>query len=463
MFSTEFVFGLPVNVFYLVALLAIIVVLFVLLKRPIYETMAVGYVLTVVMTGRYDLFLKNILRPSNSTLFYAIVAFLLLAYIFGETRVVDKVINIILSIVGRFRGGAGYVSLTASAFMASLSGTGPGNVAATGVFTIPTMIKTNFPRALAATTEMSASSLGPMIPPSGTILLAFGVLDAFLPEANKIPLSTFWVAAWGIGIWYILQRFLTLLAFCYYYDVDPMVPEEIPSFKDAFKDGWKALFVPLIIFLPLLIDAKFPGLISSRVGAAGAKAFSSGILLFTPGLAFVYALYLGRNAVKGGISLSNIFNLLKKSFINIVPVGATIYFAYAIAYMYQDVGMSASVSEWILNFGMSKASLIIFIPVFTAFLGMILPGSSQIAIFGGTFLSILASVGVNPLFAAAMLPAITGAMEGMTPPLALAMYAAMGISGSGFIETSKMAYIWIIMHLLITMLLFTGILPIFGI
>ncbi|MCG8485450.1 MAG: TRAP transporter permease [Clostridia bacterium] len=462
MFSSEFILGLPQNVFYLVALLIIITVLFVWLKRPIYEAMFIGYVSTAVMTGRYDLFVKDLIRPSTSSLFYAIVAFLLLAQIFGETKVVDKVINIILAVVGRFRVGAGYVSLVASTFMASLSGTGPGNVAATGVCTIPTMIKTKFPKPLAATVEMSASSLGPMIPPSGTILLVFGVLDAFLPESQKIPLSTFWMVVWGIGIWFILQRFLTLLGFCYYYKVEPMSPEDLPSIKESLKKGWPALIIPLIIFVPLFIDAKFSELILNRVGADGAKAFSKTILMFTPGLAFLYALYLGRQQIEGGFKISSIFNMLKKSYSGIVPVAATVYFAYAIAYMYQDVGMTETVSNWILGFGMSKGAIIIFIPVFTAFLGMVLPGSSQIAIFGATFLTIFAAVGINPILGAAMLPAITGSLEGMTPPLALSMYAAMGISGSKFVETSKLAFIWVGIHLAVSLLVFAGLLPVFG-
>lgn len=462
MFSSEFILGLPQNVFYLVALLIIITVLFVGLKRPIYEAMFIGYVFTAVMTGRFDLFIKDLIRPSTSSLFYAIVAFLLLAQIFGETKVVDKVINIILAVVGRFRGGAGYVSLVASTFMASLSGTGPGNVAATGVFTIPTMIKTKFPKPLAATVEMSASSLGPMIPPSGTILLVFGVLDAFLPESQKIPLSTFWIVVWGIGIWFILQRFLTLLGFCYYYKVEPMKPEDLPPIKEALKKGWPALIIPLIIFVPLLIDAKFGFIILNRVGADGAKAFSKTILMFTPGLAFIYALYLGRKQIEGGFNVSSIFAMLKKSYSGIVPVAATVYFAYAIAYMYKDVGMTETVSNWILGFGMSKGAIIIFIPIFTAFLGMVLPGSSQIAIFGATFLTIFAAVGINPILGAAMLPAITGALEGMTPPLALSMYAAMGISGSKFVETSKLAFIWVGIHLAVSLLVFAGLLPVFG-
>ncbi|HHV38942.1 MAG TPA: TRAP transporter large permease subunit, partial [Tepidimicrobium sp.] len=160
--------GMPIELIYLIALLVTIVIAFILFKRPIYEAMFIGYLVMVIILKRYDMLVEYLIKPSTNTLFYAIVAFLSLAYVFEQTDVVKDIINFILSLVGRFRGGAGYVSLLSSTFMAALSGTGPGNVAATGVFTIPAMIHTNFPRALAATVEMSASSLGPMIPPSGT-------------------------------------------------------------------------------------------------------------------------------------------------------------------------------------------------------------------------------------------------------------------------------------------------------
>lgn len=91
---------------------------------------------------------------------------------------------------------------------------------------------------------------------------------------------------------------------------------------------------------------------------------------------------------------------------------------------------------------------------------MILPGSSQIAIFGAGIVASLATVGVNPLLVAAMLPAITGALEGMTPPLALSMYAAMGIAGSKMKETSVLALIWVFAHLALAIVLLSGILPI---
>ena len=112
------------------------------------------------------------------------------------------------------------------------------------------------------------------------------------------------------------------------------------------------------------------------------------------------------------------------------------------------------------SFNMSKLQLIIFFPIFTTFLGMILPGSSQIAIFGAGIVGALAAVDVNPLLVAAILPAITGALEGMTPPLALAMYAAMGIAGSKMKETSILALIWVFAHLIVAILILAGVLPV---
>ena len=451
--------GIPVELMYLFVLLISIVVVFVIYKRPIYEAMFVGYVVMIAVLGQFDKFMYYLIKPSTNTLFYAIVAFLSLAFIFGQTNVVDVIINFILSLVGRFRGGAGYVSLFASTFMAALSGTGPGNVAATGVFTIPTMIHTNFPRELAATVEMSASSLGPMIPPSGTILLAFAALDTVFQ--GKYQLSSFWMAVWGVGIWFILQRFITLYLFCRKYKVSPVPKEEIPSIGETFRKGWKALLVPVLIFLPLFLDFKFGDtFFKARLGEAGAKAFSSSVILFTPGVAAIYSLIISRKQLPGGLNPKSLFEMFKKGIEQITPVAATVYFAYCISNLFGDADVGASLGDYVASFNMSKLQLVIFFPIFTTFLGMILPGSSQIAIFGVGIIGALSAVGVNPILIAAMLPAITGALEGMTPPLALAMYAAMGIAGSKMKETSILALIWVFAHLTVAIVILAGILPV---
>lgn len=448
-----------IELIWMLLLLGVIVVSFVLLKRPIYESMFTGFIVLAIVMGEARNIPKFLLAPSTNTLFYAIVAFLALAFIFGETHVVHTIINFMMSLIGRFRGGAGYVSLASSTFMSALSGTGPGNVAATGVFTIPTMMRTGFSPELAATTEMSASSLGPMIPPSGTILLAFGVLDSIYP--GEYDLSVFWLVVWGIGIWFILQRLITLFIFCRVDNVKPIPKEEIPSLSETVREGWKALLVPVIIFVPLLLDFMLKDtFFTSRIGEGGAKAFSSSVIQFTPGVAALYTLWISRDHIEGGLNIKSIFELFKKGVKTVTPVAATIYFAYSISGLFSSANVGEALGDLINSMNLSGWQVAVVIPIITMFLGMFLPGSSQIAIFGMGIVGALIAVGIHPLLAAGILPAITGALEGMTPPLALAMYTAMGISGSDMKETSKLALIWVFAHLGVAILILLQIIPV---
>ena len=93
---------MPASFISLIILMAFIIVCFIVIKRPIYEIMVLGYIVTIVCTGRYDVFWKNLIKPSSSSLFFAVVAFLLLAHILDETGVIQQVIDIVLSFVGRF-------------------------------------------------------------------------------------------------------------------------------------------------------------------------------------------------------------------------------------------------------------------------------------------------------------------------------------------------------------------------
>ena len=451
--------NIPMELWYLILLLGIIILMFVILKRPIYEAMFVGFVAMVLILGRLDSFLYYLLKPSTNTLFYAIVSFLSLAYVFSCTPAINYILDFVVALVGRFKVGAGWVSMIASTFMAAMSGSGPGNVAADGVFTIPAMIRTGFPRELAATTEMAASSLGPMIPPSGTILLAFGVLETIYP--GQYDLSNFWMAVWGVGIIFILQRSLTLWGFIKYYKIKPIPTEEIPDLKETVRKGWKALMVPVLILAPLLLDFLLKDtFFTQRLGEEGASALSSSIIQFTPGLTVLYTIIISRNELEGGFSPKGLFKLFKGGVSQVVPVAATVYFAYCLSEVFNDVNMGENLGIFFNSFNLGLIPMAIIFPLFTCFLGMFIPGSSQVAIFGAMIITSLVGAGLNPLLAAAMLPAITGAIEGMTPPLALAMYTAMGIAQSGMKETTRAAIIWSVLHLATSMLILIGILPV---
>lgn len=448
---------MPIEVWYIVALLAVICVTFLLFKRPIYECMFYGYVLMVILTGEYTNFFSYIGKTSTDTLFYAIIAFLVLAKVLDATHAIDTVVNVIISLFGRLPGGAAYTAVIGSTFMGALSGSGAGNVATTGTFTIPAMKKSGMPAHLAANIEASCSTMGNMIPPAGVIVAALACYNEF--SGAEMAQSTFWIACWGVAIWFILQRIITVFVFTKYYHVKPMAKEDIPSLKETLKAGWKNLLLPVIILLPFVLDYFFKStFFTARLGD-GAGNMSSSLLLFTPGVAAAYALLVNRKELKK----INFFDTVKKSVSGIVPVGATIFFAYCISNLFSATNVGAAIGEYIQGWNLSIVALAFIIPLITAILGMVLPGSAQTKIFGTTIVAVFAAAGGNPLLAAVMLPVITGAMEGITPPLALCTYAAMGIAGSKMKETIQNSLVWVGLHYLLSVVCLLGLLPIMGI
>lgn len=448
---------MPVEMWYIIALIAVICILFLVIKRPIYECMFWGYALMVIVTGQADNFFEYIIKTSTDTLFYAIIAFLVLAKILDATHAIDSVVNVIISIFGRLRGGAAYTAVIGSTFMGALSGSGAGNVATTGVFTIPAMIKSGVPAHLAANIESACSTMGNMIPPAGVILTALACYNEF--SGTEMSQSAFWLVCWGIAVWFVLQRLVTTFIFCRYYKVKPMDRADLPSVKAALKAGWKNLLIPIIILLPFILDYFLkPTLYAQRLGP-GAGNMSSSLLLFTPGIAAGYALLVNRkNVPPGGLTKA-----VKDSVSGIVPVGAMIFFSYCISNLFSATDIGTEIGGYIQSWNLPVVAIAFIVPMLTAVLGMVFPGSAQTRIFGTTIISVFAAAGGNPLLAAAMLPAITGAMEGMTPPLALCMYTAMGIADSSMKDTTKNCLIWVGIHYILSVICLLGILPIVGI
>ena len=163
---------IPSALIYLGIMLAVVVIWFMLLKRPVYEAVLISFIILIAVTNTWGNVFNYIEDALSTNLLYTMTAFVAMSVILTKTKIVDSCIAIILSLLGRITGGAGYVSVVASAFMGALSGSGPGNVMATGTLTIPAMIKSGFPPELAANVESNASYLGNMIPPSSNIVAA---------------------------------------------------------------------------------------------------------------------------------------------------------------------------------------------------------------------------------------------------------------------------------------------------
>ncbi len=451
---------MPTSILYLFIMLTIIIIWFTIVKRPIYEAILVSFIALLMITGNISNVFEYINEGLSSSLIYSMVSFGLMSILLTKTKIIDSCIYIILSIVGKLRGGAGYASVMASAFMGALSGSGPGNIMATGIITIPAMKKAGFPSELAANIESNASYLGNMIPPSSNIVAALGALTAAIPTLN-ITTGQFWIVLWGISIYFIAQRLLMVYLFCKYYKVKPMDKKDIPSLKEALKNGWRGAALPIIILLPFLLDYMFKDtFFTERLGVEGANYLSKSMLLFVGGITSLYVCIINkdRKIVKIGAIAEYFANAVK----TISPTIGVCIFGYMIGALFADLNLANELGDVILAFNFGKFWTVVSVCIIALLLGMVVPGSSITVIFGPIFISTLSSVGVDPILAAAMLPCICGVMCGITPPLGLGMYAGMTLAESDFKKTLYNNLWWVAAQFILQLVVMLGCVPIIG-
>lgn len=452
----------PSALIYLAIMLAVIIVWFMFFKRPVYEAVLISFILLLTITGSWGNVGEYIEKALSTSLLYSMTAFVAMSIVLTKTKIIDSSIAVILALLGRVTGGAGYVSVVASGFMGALSGSGPGNVMATGAITIPAMKKSGFPPELAANVESNASYLGNMIPPSGNIVAALGALTGIAAYGEDyISQGQFWIVMWGCSIWFILQRLLTVFAFCKYYKVKPIPKEELPELKNVIKEGWKGLLLPVIILLPFVLDYFFKStFFTERLGKDGAKYLSSSLLLFIGGLSAIYACLVAPD--KKVVTPHSIAKMFAGGVKTIAPSIGVCVIGYMIGALFTDLKVTDDMLVFIQDMNFGRFGLVVFLCVITCFLGMVIPGSSLVVIFGPVFITTLASVGVNPVLAAAMLPCICGVMCGITPPLGLGMYAGMTLAESDFSKTFKNNLWWVGLQFVMEVVVLMGWLPILG-
>ena len=446
---------------YIGIIFLVVSIWFFILKRPIYESFLITFIVLLIVTNTWSNIIDYIDGGMNTSLIYAMIAFVAMSQILTKTKIIDNCVMIILSIFGRVPGGAGYVSVAASSFMGALSGSGPGNVMATGTITIPAMKKSGFPAELAANIESASSYLGNMIPPSANIVAALGALAVAVPTLN-MSTGTFWVACWGCSIWFILSRVLQVFAFTKIYKVKAMKKEDVPRFKETLKKGWTGLFLPVVILLPFILDSALNStFFTERLGASGAKQFSSSLLIFVAGIATIFGIMV--SGERKNMGPKNIVKTLSKGIKGLAPTVATCIFGYMIGAMLKDLNVASSLNSIISSLNLGKVGMCFILPLIACVIGMIIPGSSSVVMFGPLFITLFMGVGVSPVLTAAMLPCIFGVMCGITPPFALGMYAGMSIAQSDFKKTFINNLWWVAVQYIMEVIVMLGLLPILGV
>ncbi len=353
----------------------------------------------------------GILGPTTAVSSTYIILFIIFAAFLQASKVGDYFVNFAFALAGRSRGGPAKVAIFASGLMGMINGTSAGNVVATGSLTIPLMKKVGYHRKTAGAIEAAASTGGQIMPP------IMGAGAFIMAEITGIPYTDIAIAAVIPAILYFASIYFMIDFEAAKLHMRGMRDDELPKLKDMLARVF--LFIPIII----LIVALFMGYSVIRAGTL-ATAAAAVVSWLTP-----YRM--------GPKSIAKALDLASTMSIQIIAVCAC---AGIIVGVISLTGVGARFSSVLLNIADANQLLaLVFAMMIAILLGMGMPTTAAYAVAASVVAPGLVELGIEPLVAHFFV-FYFAVVSAITPPVALASYAAAGISGAGAMETSVASF-----------------------
>jgi TRAP transporter 4TM/12TM fusion protein len=353
----------------------------------------------------------GILGTTTSVSSTYIILFIIFAAFLQASKVGDYFVNFAFAAAGRARGGPAKVAIFASGLMGMINGTSAGNVVATGSLTIPLMKKVGYKPKTAGAIEAAASTGGQIMPP------IMGAGAFIMAEVTGIPYTEIAAAAIIPAILYFASIYFMVDFEAAKLGMRGMREDELPKFNKMIRQVY--LFIPIII----LIAALFMGYSVIRAGTLATVAAAM-VSWLTP-------FRMGTRAIIKAFELAGIMS------IQIIAVCAA---AGIIVGVISLTGVGARFSNLLLDLaGVSQLLALFFAMCIAILLGMGMPTTAAYAVAAAVVAPGLVNLGI-PLLTAHFFVFYFAVVSAITPPVALASYAAAGISGANAMETSVASF-----------------------
>lgn len=353
----------------------------------------------------------GILGPTAAVSSTYIILFIIFAAFLQASKVGDYFVNFAFALAGRSRGGPAKVAIFASGLMGMINGTSAGNVVATGSLTIPMMSRVGYQKKTAGAIEAAASTGGQIMPP------IMGAGAFIMAEVTGIPYTDIAIAAIIPAILYFASVYFMIDLEAVKMNMRGLAKNELPKIKDMLSRVF--LFIPIIT----LIVALFMGYSVIRAGTL-ATAAAAVVSWLTPHR-------------MGPWSIAKALGLASTMSIQIIAVCAC---AGIIVGVISLTGIGARFSSVLLDIAQTNQLLaLIFAMLISILLGMGMPTTAAYVVAASVVAPGLIELGIQPLVAH-LFVFYFAVVSAITPPVALASYAAAGISGAGAIATSVTSF-----------------------
>ncbi|PMC34405.1 C4-dicarboxylate ABC transporter permease [Bacillus sp. UMB0899] len=445
-----------IGIWALILFIGIIVCWNLVLKRNIAEAMLAGFIATSLFGGAnaLDLMWNGLVFAGTNDVLYASVAFVFMAYVIDHTAIINSLVKILNSLLGRLPGGAAYVDTIASGVMGTLAGSNSGNTATTGSITAPWMVQSKFSRELSATVVAGNGGLGAALPPSASMFIMLG----FAPIGAVVAEGDLYVGLFIAGVYQIIYRIFLIMYFVKRDNIKAISPEFIQPLKESLRTGWKStlIFFGAIIPIVMTIGPLAEGFENNP--AIGADALDS-ISLIT----WIPILIIMISSLVGWTKLPKTKPDWSKFLNNAIPrfstIGALLVFAYASSQVLTDLGLAEDLTSLMESISISKWLMVLIIALLVALVAGPLSSTATLTAIGMVAFAAMVSAGVDPLLAVVAI-LVFASTEGASPPASGSIFIAASLAGAQPEKTfMPLIMYYVIPILLIGYLIAMGILP----
>ena len=314
---------------------------------------------------------------------------------------------------GHFVGGPAQAAVYSSMLLGMVNGSGAATVVTAGTFTIPLMKKTGFDNDTAGGIVATAASGGQIMPP------VMGAVAFLMADATSIPYGTICLAALIPAILYYLTVSAGIISYAHRHRVPAIQRKEgDPTVGQIFKKGW-FYFVPIILLIGLMIS-----------GMSTARA-----ALYT----IIVCIAIGLITNPKKFTFKNIIALCRDAAESMMSVSIACMVVGIVVGAINITGLGLKISTIItMVAGGSVLVMGLLTAVVCIILGMGLPTSACYIILSVLVAPAMVKLGVS-LPSAHLFVLYFGVIAAITPPVALAVFAAIGISGGDMWKTGLQA------------------------
>ncbi|MGW8379045.1 TRAP transporter large permease subunit [Streptomyces sp. ODS28] len=412
-----------IAVWALACYIAAIIVWNAVLKRNIGEALIVGLLITGLFAGGDigHVLWTGFAEAMHEEVTFAALAFVFMSYLLARTPVLDQLLGILNSLLGRLRGGPVYTSTLAAGIFGAIAHVGAAVTAAVGSVTIPWMKRSKVSGELAATVAAGGAGMGVTFPFSSTMFILMGTAGvASMAGTDDIVLPLFLGGLWCLG-----YRMIAAFVMVRRHKVQAMDRADLLPLRTSLSTGWTSLFLFAAIAVPLLLTKGPPG---ASVGAWVGTEMSDAISLITwiPVLLIATVLLLGhRHLPRSGREWWSVLGGAAPQF---GVIGVTIVAAFSASNVLGELGLPQQLTDLLAGIDAPLWAMALIVGLLVVGVAVPLTASATMAAIGPVAVSSLVGAGVPPATACVAV-LIFASTEGASPPSGAPIYVASGIAG----------------------------------